>query len=64
MVITDIDTVDVKRFKFREITRPETIFTDLINEKSETFWGSYNYIKPEESLENAVDRINAMVRNN
>ncbi len=64
MVITDIDTMDVKRFKYKEITKPETIFTDLINEKPETFWENYNYIKPEESLEHAVDRINVIIKNN
>lgn len=64
MVVTDIDTIDVKKFRFREVTRPETIFTDLINQKPEIYWEDYNYLKPEESLEEAMDRINTMIQNN
>jgi hypothetical protein len=57
MVVTDIDTSDVKRFRFRDIAKPETIFTDLLKEKPEVFWENYNYIKPEEPLEEALDKI-------
>jgi hypothetical protein len=63
MVVTDIDTSDVKRFRYRDIARPETIFTDLINEKPEIFWENYNYIKPEEPLEEAMDKISLIIKN-
>jgi hypothetical protein len=57
MVVTDIDTSDVRRFRYRDVTKPETIFTDLLNEKPEVFWENYNYIKPEEPLEEAMEKI-------
>ncbi len=64
MVVTDIDTSDVKRFRYREVTKPETIFTDLLNEKPEIFWENYNYIKPEEPLEEAMDELSNLLKNN
>ncbi len=62
MVVTDIDTSDVVKFRHREAAKPETIFTDLLNEKPEVFWENYNYIKPEEPLEEAMDKISLMIR--
>lgn len=62
MVVTDIDTSDVKRFRYREVAKPETIFTDLLNEKPEIFWENYNYIKPEEPLEEAMDKISLITK--
>lgn len=62
MVVTDIDTSDVKRFRYRDVTKPETIFTDLLNEKPEVFWENYNYIKPEEPLEEAMDKISLITK--
>ncbi|MBN2613318.1 MAG: carboxypeptidase-like regulatory domain-containing protein [Bacteroidales bacterium] len=64
MVITDIDTTEVKKFRYREIARPETIFTDLIHQKPETYWEDYNYIKPDESLEDAVKKLNRSIKEN
>ncbi|HJX71684.1 MAG TPA: hypothetical protein VJ346_07025, partial [Bacteroidales bacterium] len=64
MVVTDIDTSDVKRFRYRDVAKPETIFTDLINEKPEIFWENYNYIKPEEPLEEAMDKISLILKDN
>lgn len=64
MVITDIDTTNVKRFRYRDVVKPETIFTDLLNEKPEVFWKNYNYIKPDESLEDAIDKISSMTKRN
>jgi len=63
MVVTDIDTSDIKRFRYREVTKPETIFTDLLNEKPDVFWENYNYIKPDEPLEEAMDKLNPMSDN-
>ncbi|MFO7655600.1 MAG: carboxypeptidase-like regulatory domain-containing protein [Bacteroidales bacterium] len=64
MVITDIDTTDVKKFRYKEVAKPETIFTNLIQESSETYWEDFNYIKPDESLEEAVNRINRSIIEN
>jgi hypothetical protein len=64
MVVTDIDTSDVKRFRHRDVAKPETIFTDLLNEKPDAFWENYNYLKPEEPLEEAMDKISLISDDN
>jgi hypothetical protein len=64
MVVTDIDTMDVKRFRYRDVAKPETIFTDLLNERPDVFWENYNYLKPEEPLEEAMDKISPILHDN
>ena len=64
MVVTDIDTSDVRKFRHRDVTKPETIFTDLLNEKPDVFWENYNYLKPDEPLEKAMDKISPISNDN
>jgi hypothetical protein len=63
LAITDIDTKNVEKFKFNEILKPNQIFVEKVTQYyDEQFWGSYNIIKPEESLEDAVERINKRMK--
>ena len=64
MVVTDIDTSDVRRFRHRDVAKPEIIFTDLLNEKPDVFWENYNYLKPEEQLKEAMDKISPISDDN
>jgi hypothetical protein len=58
MAITDKDTVNVSKFKASESIKPNEIFADRVSsEYDESFWGPYNIIKPEEPIEEAVERI-------
>jgi hypothetical protein len=56
-VVTEIDTVNVSRFPVRESARPFEFFTEQIGTYDELFWGEYNFITPDESLENALKRM-------
>jgi hypothetical protein len=56
-VVIDVDTINVNRFTNRESARPYEIFTDQVGDYDESFWGEYNFIKPDESLENALSRL-------
>jgi hypothetical protein len=56
-VVTEIDTVNVSRFPLRESARPYEFFTEQIGSYDEVFWGEYNFITPDESLENALQRL-------
>lgn len=56
-VITEIDTVNVSRIPVRESARPYEFFTDQVGSYDEAFWGEYNFIAPDESLENALRRL-------
>lgn len=57
MGVMDIDTVDVNRFSQRESAKPLEFFTEQLGEYDESFWGEYNFITPDESLENALSRL-------
>lgn len=59
MAITERSDQDVERFPLRESFRPNTILADMVPEYFEDeFWGAYNYIEPEESIESAIQKIN------
>ena len=57
MAVIDIDTVDVHRFKRKETIRLNTIFTDDARDYDEAFWGDYNFIKPEDSWQEAINKL-------
>lgn len=57
MVVMDIDSVNVARFSPKESAKPYDFLTDQLGVYDETFWGEYNFIKPDESLENALMKL-------
>lgn len=59
MAINDIDTVNVVRFAREERTPVHTIFSETITSYDPEFWGTDNFLRPEESIEDALNRINA-----
>lgn len=63
LAVTDKDTVNVSRFKYAESLKPTQIFIEQLDGGyDENFWGSYNIIKPEEPIEEAVERINKKMK--
>ncbi len=58
MATTNIKSEDVVRFKYRESITPTTIFSNHRTIYDPTFWGKSNVIKPEESIQDALKRIN------
>ncbi len=59
MSITDIDTVNVTRFTREERAPLHSIFSETINSYDRKFWGTDNFVRPEESITDAISRINA-----
>lgn len=57
MVVTDIDTDNASRFPFRETAHLNEFFTEQIGAYDESFWGEYNFVTPDESLENALVKL-------
>ena len=55
--VNDIDTTNVDKFNRKEIINTEKVFIDQENEYDAAFWGEYNFIKPNEPLEEALVRI-------
>lgn len=53
----NIDTIDVKRFDRFETISIKDVFIDENYQYDHQFWGEYNYISPDETLEEALARI-------
>jgi hypothetical protein len=56
LLITDIKPDDGTHFKRDELFNPKDIFTEIITNYDEGFWGNYNTIKPSEELRNALQK--------
>jgi CarboxypepD_reg-like domain len=59
--VNNIDTIDVSRFNRIETISPNKVFIDEDFKYDQDFWGDYNYISPNESLEEALIRIEQKV---
>jgi hypothetical protein len=63
LAVTDKDTVNVAKFKLSESLKPNQVFIDHVSDQyDEDFWGSYNIIKPEEPIEEAIKRISKKMK--
>ncbi|MCL5127931.1 carboxypeptidase-like regulatory domain-containing protein [Algibacter sp. L4_22] len=64
MAITDWEEIDTKIAKSRERTlRPTTILADEASGFSDPrFWGEYNIIEPEKSIESAIKKIQKQLK--
>jgi hypothetical protein len=58
MAVTDIDPENIIKFKYRESYHRDDIFIEAIDDFDDpNFWGEYNIIQPEESIQSAIERI-------
>jgi hypothetical protein len=62
MVVTDIDTTQPERFPFRETARLQEFFTEQVGAYDEAFWGEYNFVTPDESLEQALAKLSRQLK--
>lgn len=64
MAVTDWEIQDTKYAKFKnQMLRPSTILTDQASGFSDPeFWGEYNIIEPEKSIENAIAKIKRQLK--
>ncbi len=63
MAVTDIDRENVTKFKYRESARRQDIFVEQIGDfEDPDFWGEYNIIQPEESIQAAIERLSRKLR--
>ena len=61
LAVNQTDTLDVQKFNRRELARVDQVFTDLLGGYDQSFWGRYNFIIPDEPLEEALIRINRLM---
>jgi hypothetical protein len=63
MAVTDRDTININKTRYREQAKMSDVFADQVNYyKDENFWGEYNYIKPDESIESVINRLNRKLK--
>jgi hypothetical protein len=63
MAITDIDLENIEKFKVRDASKPTDVFSDQVSDFEDPgFWGEYNIIRPEESIEVATQRLNKKIQ--
>ena len=63
MAITDVDTLNVTRYKLREVSKPGEIFVEKVSDfEDPKFWGDYNIIRPEQPIEMAIERLGDKLR--
>ena len=57
LAVNKIDTTNVKRFKYNEIVKSKKNFFDLVDKYIDSYWGDYNFIKPDESLQKGIGKL-------
>jgi hypothetical protein len=57
MAVTDTKTEGVSHFRVKETTDINDLFVNQVGGYDESFWGKYNFIQPDEPLEEALKRI-------
>jgi hypothetical protein len=63
LAVTDIMLENVEKFKFRESARFTDIFVEQVSDFEDPgFWGDYNIIKPDESIEAAIEKLSRKLR--
>ncbi|MEZ4999877.1 MAG: carboxypeptidase-like regulatory domain-containing protein [Bacteroidales bacterium] len=58
LATTSIDTINVSRFDRNQTIPLQAVFSDIITEYDPEFWGTDNFLKPEDNIEEAINRIN------
>lgn len=59
MVITERNTENISRIANKESFKPSSILSDKVNEYfDENYWGAYNTIEPNESIQSAINKFN------
>jgi len=58
MAVTDIETENIVKYKPRETTRPTDVFSEQVGDfEDPEYWGEFNIIRPEESIEEATQKL-------
>ena len=63
LAVTDIISENIEKFKFRETAKYTDIFVEQVSDfEDPDFWGDYNIIKPDESIEAAIERLSRKLK--
>jgi hypothetical protein len=63
LAVTDIMLENVEKYKFRESSKFTDIFVEQVSDfEDPAFWGDYNIIKPDESIQAAIDKLSKKLK--
>ena len=63
LAVTDITLDNVEKYKFRESAKFTDIFVEQVSDfEDPAFWGDYNIIKPDESIEAAIEKLSRKLK--
>jgi hypothetical protein len=63
MAVTDIDATNVDKLKLKDASKYSDILAEQVNQfEDPEYWGDYNIIKPDESIEAAIDKLSRKLK--
>lgn len=63
LAVTNTIAENVEKFRFRETAKYTDIFVEQVSDfEDPDFWGDYNIIKPDESIEEAIEKLSKKLR--
>ena len=63
MAVTDIEHSKVNKLKLSESAKFSDILAEQVSQfEDPDYWGDYNIIKPDESIEAAIDKLNRKLK--
>jgi len=63
MAVTDMDLDSITRFKYKESAKISDVLAEQVNQfEDPEFWGEYNIIKPDESIQAAIEKISRKLK--
>jgi hypothetical protein len=63
MAVTDISSENIEKYKYRETIKLSDVFVEKVTDfEDPDFWGDYNIIKPDESIEEAIEKLSRKLR--
>lgn len=63
MAVTDVEKDNVRKFKYSESSRFSDVLAEqVIQFEDPDFWGNDNIIKPDESIEEAIEKLNRRLK--
>jgi hypothetical protein len=63
MAVTDMDQQNIDKLKFKDQSKYSDILAEQVSQfEDPEYWGDYNIIKPDESIEQAIGRLNKRLK--
>ncbi|MQY79513.1 MAG: hypothetical protein GH151_10020 [Bacteroidetes bacterium] len=63
MAVTDVEKENVRKFKYSESSRVSDVLTEQVSQFEDSdFWGNDNIIKPDESIEEAIEKLSRRLK--